>query len=466
MLTFLKDFLSELMQPPFIRVFGVVFVFVLGYCHVALAEAHTADRARLERWLTVHLDRADKYRRLMASVLTRLSAWAKPVVVPPLKSPDVNPVPTRSEAYLHTLLLGERCETAAARVAANPFGWPILDFALRLAIAYPLGFAILQWIFTGEGLRFGWLTLFEPARLIPRIAFAIAVCCLISAWAVIADLATASKFGRHSFSRLIPFAMAAAVTVAATGALAGVFSGAAAATVGATFAAAACVAGASMISGAMTIAIALSSAGAAILALTGEFALAVASAGAIVFAVALIAGPLLSGCIARGAGSVAYATFLAFLIASLCAGLIVFFGGGADNRWLMLPNDAAPIILFLGLFPLINAVFDYFSYGLTLTLVRRGLRAKGWHAALYGLVDLVAAAMIFTLLGATLTAFVVLLNRTVDPGFFPLAPVFDGAAAGDPTYLWLGAMLFSTFVPTIVHLALASVTLTSAVPQR
>jgi hypothetical protein len=114
---------------------------------------------------------------------------------------------------------------------------------------------------------------------------------------------------------------------------------------------------------------------------------------------------------------------------------------------------------------LVNAWFDYVSYALTLTLVRWGLKAKGWAAALYGALDVVVAFVLFSLLGATLTAIAALLNRHVTADFYPLAPVFAGAARGDPQYFWLYGMIFSTFVPTFLHLSIASLSLISIVPQ-
>jgi hypothetical protein len=59
----------------------------------------------------------------------------------------------------------------------------------------------------------------------------------------------------------------------------------------------------------------------------------------------------------------------------------------------------------------------------------------------------------------------VLLNRHVAPDFYPLAPVFAGAARGDPQYFWLYGMIFSTFVPTFVHFSIASWSLISVVPR-
>ena len=58
--------------------------------------------------------------------------------------------------------------------------------------------------------------------------------------------------------------------------------------------------------------------------------------------------------------------------------------------------------MFLGVFPLINALFDFISYSITLTLVRWGLRLGGSWAVVVGVADLIMALFLFTALGSIL----------------------------------------------------------------
>jgi hypothetical protein len=174
--------------------------------------------------------------------------------------------------------------------------------------------------------------------------------------------------------------------------------------------------------------------------------------------VARIPGPFVQ----RGHGLVGYAVLIGALAAALWPAA-AFAAGGNDYF--------KSLILFVAIFPLVNAIFDYVSYALTLTLISRGVRrdprgrTPGWRAFIYGVADVMAAFALFTALGATLTAVIALLNRYFSPSFYPLAPVFAGALTFSPEYFWLYGMIFSTFVPTFAHLLLASVSLVSALPR-
>ena len=50
----------------------------------------------------------------------------------------------------------------------------------------------------------------------------------------------------------------------------------------------------------------------------------------------------------------------------------------------------AAIILFLALLPLLNAVFDFFSIGLTRYLLRKGARKAGAQTIGFALLDLIS----------------------------------------------------------------------------
>ena len=71
-------------------------------------------------------------------------------------------------------------------------------------------------------------------------------------------------------------------------------------------------------------------------------------------------------------------------------------------------EDRRSLFLFLAVLPLLNALFDVVSYAVTLTLVRRGLRAA--LPFLWGLADLAVACVLLLGLGATLVAVIHGLN--------------------------------------------------------
>lgn len=82
-------------------------------------------------------------------------------------------------------------------------------------------------------------------------------------------------------------------------------------------------------------------------------------------------------------------------------------------------------------------------------------------AALLGILDAVAALLLFTGLGTTLIAVIALINNLAGGAAYDLQTVF--AELRDPvarqTYWWLYAMMFLTAFPTLVPATLASLSL-------
>ena len=195
-------------------------------------------------------------------------------------------------------------------------------------------------------------------------------------------------------------------------------------------------------------------AGAGAVALAAAGAFAVASEGAVAVAVATLTR--------RGRPALA----LVLLYAGLAGLLALALLAGSRLGW---PDEARGVWLFLGVLPLVNAVFDFVSYGLTFALVRCGLRWKGAWPVLFGLADLAVAAILFTGLGAALVTVAAGANALAGTEVFPLHPLFDGlrgvpgAETGPQDYWWLYAMVFSTLLPTLAHLTLAAASLTAVV---
>jgi hypothetical protein len=117
--------------------------------------------------------------------------------------------------------------------------------------------------------------------------------------------------------------------------------------------------------------------------------------------------------------------------------------------WGEVPEDRRSLFLFLAVLPLINALFDVVSYAVTLTLIRRGLRAK--LPFLFGLADLGLACVLLLGLGATLVAVIHGLNLAAGVPFVDLPALFEGVQADPWAYVWLYLMLFSTLLPTLLH---------------
>ena len=121
--------------------------------------------------------------------------------------------------------------------------------------------------------------------------------------------------------------------------------------------------------------------------------------------------------------------------------------------------DFTPVVLFFGLLPLANAPLDWLSLGLTRGLLAYGQAVGGaWRIILIYCVD-VAAAFALTFPLAVLTTTVVALANwaSVTGGgepVIPLAALFEGLRndPGDPRFYWITFMLFSTLLPSVLHI--------------
>jgi hypothetical protein len=166
----------------------------------------------------------------------------------------------------------------------------------------------------------------------------------------------------------------------------------------------------------------------------------------------------------RGGGRPAYVLLTGGAVAALTAVLVAT--GRAD-----FPAQDRFLIFAFGLLPLVNAVFDLLSYGLTLTLLRRGWFGRPEPTARLlwlGLIDAVAAVVILIGLGLTLTLIVAGINALSEVPLFDLRQVFDDLA--DPVrrdaYAWLIVALLTTLVPTLFHLGVLLFTAFAWIPAQ
>ena len=126
------------------------------------------------------------------------------------------------------------------------------------------------------------------------------------------------------------------------------------------------------------------------------------------------------------------------------------FGAGQRSR-------AVFVMLTFCLLPLVNAVFDFASVGLTRYLLRLGLEQKraAWRAVLDGL----GGIAIFFALGCTLIAFVTFVVPADGVPLVDLTQLFADMRRAPGDYICLMVTLFSTLIPTLLHLSVAVLTL-------
>ena len=117
--------------------------------------------------------------------------------------------------------------------------------------------------------------------------------------------------------------------------------------------------------------------------------------------------------------------------------------------WADMKDQAKAVFLFLGVFPLINALFDVLSYGVTLALIKFGLQ-RGTPIR-YGVLDLIIAGVLFLGLGAALVLVITGLNRIAGVPILDMGAVFAGLRERPNQYWWIYTMVFSSALPTALH---------------
>jgi hypothetical protein len=342
----------------------------------------------------------------------------------------------------------------AARRFALPGAPPLwtarsYDRCLLLALVYPVLTILILWVVTGHqgpaeaSLRFGANV--HPAR--RALALGGIVSEVFSLIMLMRAQTVADTLARFAVTVALAFAFAGAVVVAGAGAGAGavvivsVVAGAGAGAVAGVIDGAGAVAVASVVVGALAV------------------------AGAVAVAVAVAVAFAVFSNLSRRRGWEQW-----FLLGLAASGLL--------GCWLAVPIIAYeknfPIeglhLLFLGLLTFVNAPFDWLSIGLTRGLLRRGLVQRGWWPYGFALLDAIAA----TILIAALAVAMVFAVQTFDDlavwtgrkPTLPLDALFRGLHEhpGEPEYFWVYATLFSTMIPSLINLFIASRSLLQGMP--
>lgn len=154
------------------------------------------------------------------------------------------------------------------------------------------------------------------------------------------------------------------------------------------------------------------------------------------------------------------------LAAPLCYALLTVATVAMLSYGAGLLNDWRAYYIYIGLIPIVNAMFDYFSLGLTRWALRSGLRKVGIQTLAYSALDLFAAMLIFLALGA----FCIFVFHAVNElaasvqgsgtQVIPLNPadggsIFEGISDAPVQHTWLYLTFLTTLLPTLVHASVA-----------
>lgn len=327
----------------------------------------------------------------------------------------------------------------SARVAWSG-GLAGVNFAL--ALAYPVFSVLALWVVTGNGTVAGRVVIAAEDNVLLRGAVAVAICGMVFGM-IFAKLRLhgSRKLGVELVFLILGVAGAVAGGLTVAGALAlGV-----------------------MLAGEVTAAFAAAPAGAFI----GTFTVSVAvfgavlgagispEVGAVVCTVTIVVVGVGAIAVERRATSQAWRGLaVPGLAIAFCA--IVAAAVWLTPKYLTIVDgtDAAAVVLFISLLPLLNGLADFASCGLTRWLMRRGVAGQTvWR----GVLDSVAGLGIFLVLGFAIIIVVHFVRPQNGVPLADLAAIFDGLA--DPetrgSYGWLLFMLATTLLPTVLHFAVA-----------
>lgn len=340
------------------------------------------------------------------------------------------------------------------------FTYPLLDRAMLLAVVYPILSFLLFWGLTGRPGTLGQVTVIEPAD--PYWKGLAAVVCIALTGVVllgVRQLWRSWQFLRTKFAEPLDLVILVLVLLAVfqlglpPSSLTGTSAG-----VGAIF-------------------LLFKFRGVDAIALAAAVSVAAAIAGIFVGANAgLTANGMAGGLAGVGLSLVAGLTATAAkslyekekIIAACCIAVLgpatIIVASLGFLPWEHLVDDRpviTAILLFFAVAPLVNAVFDYLSYAITLAFAERGRRGL---PIVWGLLDSVVALALFLSLGTALVAVCAGMKRASGAAFVDLGSLL--AEAGDfAQYWWLYLMLFSTALPTGLHLFLAGISLQACVPM-
>ena len=367
---------------------------------------HHSDRVSILNGLK-RRDNALVYTKLVDAMLGGLKRMLSP--------PDAvnDPMPAKGwSSRLDWFLTPRACDPDdLMRLQSSTFSWPVMDAALKIAIIYPLLLLLVQWGLGGAETGLGPVTILAAEE---RHWLRAALVCPLVALVIARMLVSASQM--RVFEKASDWLLFLAFAFAGT--------------VAGAFAFAVAVAGAGVVAGAF------------------------AGAGAVAVAVAVGYGS------AKGKGGRSYA----MLVIGLWTALVGAFALSTDA----LEQEPRVLLFALGLLPLVNAVFDYLSYGVTLGLIRYGRGQRNVLTGLVWLLDGVVAVLLLIGLGLGLSGTIALINHLAGQEFIGLRPIFDDLKTpeGRAGYTWLTFTLLSTLVPTLVHLLLVFLSGFTWVPQR
>lgn len=175
----------------------------------------------------------------------------------------------------------------------------------------------------------------------------------------------------------------------------------------------------------------------------GAVTVAIAIAGAIAFAGAFaVAGAVSYLHKAKGPRTHHLLIFIAVQLIYITA--VIYFVPDLQSK----AGRAIPLIIFLAIFPLFNAIADFLSIGLTRYSLRKGLKDFTFK---WVVVDLVGGIMIFIGLAGLLISYFHFIRPQDHLALLDIPNFLTDLRDHPQNYWWLALMTLSTLLPTFIH---------------
>jgi len=167
----------------------------------------------------------------------------------------------------------------------------------------------------------------------------------------------------------------------------------------------------------------------------------------------------LIGLTGRSANQRLSRTLLLIMLFGITLSCTVFLGGLVSAQG---NEGRIYIILILGLLPLMNSLADFASVGLTRFLMRRGLDGVPWW---HSFLDIAGGIAIFFTLGFAIMTWLHFVRLPDGSALVDLRGLFEGLRTHPWDYGWLAFMLFTTLIPTVLHLMIGVMTCLIVYPE-
>jgi hypothetical protein len=340
--------------------------------------------------------------------------------------------------------------------------WRLYDRALLLAVIYPILLPVLWWLVTGGAAQLGPVVFLEATGFREVWPERVAVLGALLIWNVrqkaehhrltnnARNRTQTFSFPNNWLAFILPIASSFVIIALISLALISMADAGAGLLVGLV---AVGLASLGFGVGAITLALSLGIPGATAVigaVVAGGFAAEELRAGQITIAIGVAVACLVGAIVAfldnRGRPR------LARLIVSVTA-VILWLQVAQFWPWDPIDATSRTMFLFLGVLPLINALFDVISYAVTLSFIQRGRESRlPW---LYGLADLGVALVLFLALGVAMVAVIAGLNGLAGTDILDLGGLLRDVRDQPGSYWWLYGIAFSTILPTALHAGLA-----------